>query len=203
MRARNAYVGLVLYLLVTQYLAFQLLQFRMDAWLFAAIFWIIHLFMAVIISHRLTGNGQEGSALFNYLMCHPRSFIFSRIVFIFTVLAALGLLSVLLMSVLYGTSLIYPWMLMGVVVIGSLVYAALFGFLGSLSSSAENAHVLVAVLGFPLLIPAALLTARLTVAAISQGHNADFVLQYFVSLSALALVVWALAYLLFPYLWRR
>jgi heme exporter protein B len=203
MRSRTAYTGLALYLLVTQYLAFQLLQNRMEPYLFAALFWIIHLFMSVVLSQRLSGGGQEGAALFDFLLCDARHFIFSRILLIFCILSLLGLTSVWVMLLLYDISPTHFGLLLLIIIAGSLVYAALFGFMGSLGAGADNAHVLVAVLGFPLMIPTVLLTTRLTIYALTNGADATKVLQYLVSLSALGLIVSALAYLLFPYLWRR
>jgi heme exporter protein B len=203
LHAKSTYVGMVLYMVVTQYMAFQLLHNQIGNVIFIALFWIVQLFVALVISQRITMEMREGSALFNFLYGDAHGYIFSRIFFLFICLTALGVLSFSLMALLYGIWPSHPLIMVIVIAAGSFAFAALFGFTGGMGAGTDNAYVLAAVLGFPLVIPIVLLTTRLSLPAFNGIENITIFSQYFVSLLAMGLLVSALAYLLFPYLWRR
>ncbi|MEP7264257.1 MAG: ABC transporter permease, partial [Bacteroidota bacterium] len=71
----------------------------------------------------------------------------------------------------------------------------------ALASRAENNSALMAILGFPLIIPLLITVIRFSKNAI-EGIDYAANQPYLVILISLNLLVFALSFLLFPYLWR-
>ena len=87
------------------------------------------------------------------------------------------------------------------VLLGSLGFAAVLSMVSAIASKAGNNTTLVAILGFPILIPLLITTIRFrrTPWMDWRGRSA----HYIILLAALNLLVVTLAYLLFPYLWKE
>lgn len=72
----------------------------------------------------------------------------------------------------------------------------------AIASKAGNNTTLVAILGFPILIPLLITTIRFSKNAM-DGLAWSVSTHYIILLAALNLLVVTLAYLLFPYLWKE
>lgn len=88
------------------------------------------------------------------------------------------------------------------VLLGSLGFAAVLSMVSAIASKAGNNTTLVAILGFPILIPLLITTIRFSKNAM-DGLALSVSTHYIILLAALNLLVVTLAYLLFPYLWKE
>ena len=87
-------------------------------------------------------------------------------------------------------------------VLGSFSFSSCLTMISAIASRATNNPALLAVLGFPVLLPVLMVTIRFSKNAI-DGIAWSVNQPYFFLLLALNIIIPALAYLLFPYLWRE
>ena len=88
------------------------------------------------------------------------------------------------------------------VLLGSLGFAAVITMVSAIAAKASNNIGLVSILGFPVLIPILMTTIRFSKCAM-DGLGWAVAQKFALLLIGLNLLVVALAYLLFPYLWRE
>lgn len=87
------------------------------------------------------------------------------------------------------------------VFLGSSGFASVLSMVSAIASKAGNNSTLMSILSFPILIPLLMTTIRFSKNAM-DGLAWSVSWQYIIILTALNALVFALAYLLFPYLWR-
>jgi heme exporter protein B len=74
--------------------------------------------------------------------------------------------------------------------------------MGAIASRAGNNATLVAVLGFPIIIPLLIFITKLTAAAIGESEFTNEAFTNMALLGAFDVIQLLLAYVLFPYIWR-
>jgi heme exporter protein B len=77
-----------------------------------------------------------------------------------------------------------------------------FTLMSAIAAKAQQNAALVAILGFPLIIPQILLLIKLSKAAFGEVFKDGMVLQLAGLITGLDVLVLALALVLFPYLWK-
>lgn len=171
------------------------------AWI--ALFWIILLFAAFNAVSKSFIQEHTSRRLYYFVIASPVSIILSKIIYNSVLMVSLGFLSLLLYVVFMGmpdfnSTLLYP-----AFVLGCIGLASALTMVSAIASSAGNNAALMAILGFPVVVPLLLLVIN----AFRSALNIDVSdMQIFTSLSALLLidsVVVVLAVILFPYLWRK
>ena len=92
------------------------------------------------------------------------------------------------------------WYLLGVLT-GSAGLAAVFTLISAIANKANNNGVLVAVLGFPIILPMMIVIIKFSNAAI-VGASRSTSLDSLLIMGLLLVIVLSLSYILFPYLWK-
>jgi heme exporter protein B len=94
-----------------------------------------------------------------------------------------------------------PWKFTGVVCLGGCSLSLVFTFLSAIAARAKQNAAMIAILGFPLIIPQILLLMKISNAAFSDVIQGGFMMMSAV-LAGLDILVIALAIILFPFLWK-
>jgi heme exporter protein B len=84
---------------------------------------------------------------------------------------------------------------------GAVAFAAVFTLISGIASKTSNSSMLMAILGFPIVIPVLLLLIRLSGQAI-ESTVIDSVSKDFIALLSIIVIAITTSMLLFPYLWR-
>jgi len=92
------------------------------------------------------------------------------------------------------------WQFIGLVLLGGWSLSLVFTFLAAIAAKAQQNAAIMAVLGFPIIIPQLLLLMRLSNAAFAPLLTIPVVTVLL--LVALDVMVILLAVILFPYLWK-
>lgn len=171
------------------------------AWI--ALFWIILLFAAFNAVSKSFIQEHTSRRLYYFVIASPTAIILSKVIYNSVLMVSLGFLSLLLYTLFmsmpeFNGSLLYP-----AFVLGCIGLASALTMVSAIASSAGNNAALMAVLGFPVVIPLLLLVINAFKFSL-QVNLAD--MQIFTSLASLLLidsVVVVLAVILFPYLWRK
>ena len=204
LRQRAAWGGLLLYVVSSLYVCYLALRSDLEVPVWNALYWIILLFAAFNALSRSFQREDQGRQTYLYTLADPRSVVLARTVYNALTMLVLSLLSLFFYVLFLGSTALENadnLQFLVTVVLGGIGLAAVLTLVSAIASRAGNGTGLMAILGFPVVLPMLLSVMRASNGALegaSWGANADFLL-WIVAMDVLTV---ALAYLLFPYLWR-
>jgi len=111
------------------------------------------------------------------------------------------LTSWLLFSAFLGNPVIRGWQFLGISVLGGTSLSLVFTFLSAIAAKAQQNAALMAIMGFPLIIPQLMLLMKISNIVFSDVLQGGL-LQIILLLCGLDILVIALAIILFPFLWK-
>jgi heme exporter protein B len=94
------------------------------------------------------------------------------------------------------------WQFIGISFLGGTGLSLVFTMLAAIASKAMQQASLMAILGFPVIIPQLLLLIRLSKIAFAETFKAGVATQVVLLLLALDLGIVVLSVILFPFLWK-
>ena len=204
-RQKHALAGVILYVLATVfvcYLGFQRLE---SAKTWGVLLWVTGVFTAFNAMQKTFASESAGTQLFLYTLAHPRFIILAKAIYNAVFIALLNLVSVLFFMLFFGTEVLqsvdWPQFLMGLV-LGSTGLGLALTFVAGIAFKSEGGVGLVAILGFPVIMPLLITIVRHTTAALDGASATQNGLNLMVLL-VLNVVSFVLSYVLFPYLWRE
>jgi len=201
LRQKSAINGIFLYVISTVFIAFLVFNQLEDLTTWIALFWIILLFASTNASIN-SFRAESGSQFFYYYqLCSPQSIILSKLLFNGLLLVLIGLINWLFFSLLLGNPLENNLPFLAVLVLASLGFSGVLTLVSGIAAKTNNNSTLTAILAFPILLPM-LLTAIKASVLIGLGFGSDEWQLYLGMMGLINLVIIALAYVLFPYLWR-
>ena len=203
-RQRAALNGMLLYVGSTVFVCF--LSFSLKGGLppapaWNALFWIILLFSAVNAVAKGFLQESRGRMLYYYTLVPPQAVILAKIAYNALLLLGLALVGLALYMLVLGNPVQDPTLFVGNVALGALGFASTLTLVSGIAAKAANSNTLMVVLGFPLMIPMLLLLIKISKNAL-DGLEFEASQSALLTLAALNLIVGAVSYLLFPFLWR-
>lgn len=199
-RQQYTFYGIILYVASTIFVLY-LAMGQPEDQVWNGLFWMIQLFVCVNAVAKSFLQESRGRLLYFYSIAGARDFILSKLLFNVLLMALLSLVSWVLFGLLLGNPVQNGIRFMGVAVFGGLGLSLVFTFLSAIAARAQQNAALMAILGFPLIIPQILLMMKLANTAFSQVIQ-DSLGMIFLLLTGLDLLVVALAIILFPFLWK-
>ncbi|QIL78053.1 heme exporter protein CcmB [Hymenobacter sp. HDW8] len=203
-RQRAALNGMLLYVGSTVfvcYLSFALRGGQLPAPAWNALFWIILLFTAVNAAAKGFLQESRGRLLYYYTLVRPQAVILAKIAYNAVLLLGLALVGFALYAIVLGNPVQDVPLFVGNVGLGAVGFATTLTLVSGIASKATNSSTLMAVLGFPIMIPMLLLLIKVSKNAL-DGLEFEASSGSLLTLLALNLIVTAVSYLLFPFLWR-
>jgi heme exporter protein B len=165
------------------------------------LFWMIQLFICVNAVAKSFLQESRGRMLYFYTIAGARDFILSKLVFNVVLMIIMSLISLVLFQILLGNPLQHPLRFAGIVCLGGCSLSMVFTFLAAIAARAQQNAALMAIMGFPLIIPQLMLLMKISTtsfADVLQGGEISLMLL----LGGLDVLVLALAIILFPFLWK-
>ena len=138
--------------------------------------------------------------LYFYSIAGPRDFVLSKLLFNSLLMLLMSLLSLALFTLFLGNPLLKAGSFIGLVLLGGWSLSLVFTFLAAIAAKAQQNAAIMAILGFPLIIPQLILLMRLSNATFSATISIP--VTTILLLIALDLMVVLLAVILFPFLWK-
>ena len=172
--------------------------------LWNALFWIILLFAAFNALSRSFQREDQGRQLYLHTLVHPRSVVMARTLYNAFTMVVLSLLSLFFYALFLGTAVLEGADLgqfLVAVVLGAIGFATVLTLIAAIAARAGNGLGLMAILGFPLVLPMLLAVMRASKLSL-DGVAWSVTSTYFGGLLLLDVITVTLAWLLFPYLWR-
>lgn len=140
--------------------------------------------------------------LFYYSFLNPYHIILSKIIYHALLMFILSAASALVFTFFLGNPVQSILQFSIGLLLGSFSFSSCLTMISAIASRSTNNPALIAVLGFPVLLPVLVVTIRFSKNAI-DGLAWTVNQPYFIMLLALNVLIATLAYLLFPYLWRE
>lgn len=170
-----------------------------DVW--NGLFWMIQLFVCVNAVAKSFLQESRGRMLYFYSIAGPVDFILSKLFFNAILMLVMSLSSLLLFLILMGNPLRQPLQFVGLATLGGVSLSLVFTFLAAIASKAQQQAALMAILGFPIIIPQLLLLMKIATIAFSSVIQAGLS-QMVLLLFGLDAMVIVLSVILFPFLWK-
>ena len=205
-RHKHAIGSIFLYLASTVFLIYIALQQssnspNLETRIWNVLFWLVILFTTVNAVAKSFFSENKGRMLYYYSVVNPRVFILSKIIYNFLIVTLLGVVSFGLFSLLIGNPIEKPLIFLLTLVLGASGYSFLFTLITAIASKAENNATLIAILGFPIVLPLIIFIIRLSKLSFTASSS-DEMLKSIAVLFALDLILITLSMILFPYIWR-
>ena len=199
-RQQYTFYGVLLYVASTIFVVYLSMgQPEADIW--NALFWVIQLFVCVNAVAKSFLQDSKGRMLYYYSVAGARDFILSKLAFNAMLMMLMSLLSLFVFTILLGNPLIHVLDFIGISFLGGIGLSLIFTFLAAIAAKAQQQAALMAIMGFPIIIPQLLLLGRIAKASFSPVLQAGL-WQMVLLLVGLDLLIILLAVILFPFLWK-
>lgn len=199
-RQQYTFYGMLLYVASTIFVIYQTMG-QPDEKSWNGLFWIVLLFVCVNAVAKSFLQESHGRLLYFYTIAGARDFVLSKLLFNMLLMAGMGLLSLVLFTVLLGNPLEHAGKFLLITCLGGASIGLVFTFLAAIAARARQSTALMAVMGFPLIIPQLLLLMKIAAIAFSTVIQSGLA-EMIVLLIALDFMVVLLSVILFPFLWK-
>lgn len=204
MRQKHSLAGIAMYVLATVFVCYLSLEKIETPKVWGAMLWLTGIFTAFNTMQKAFTSEGSGTVIYLYTLVNPRQIILSKAVYNALLVAVLNLVSVFFFVLFFGTDAIagadLSQFLIGLL-LGSTGLGLALTFVAGLAYKSGTGAGLVAILGFPIIIPLLITMVRYTTFALEGMSFSQNSLNLLVLL-VLNMVSLVLAYVLFPYLWR-
>lgn len=200
-RQKHTFYGILLYIASTIFVLYLSID-RPDANIWNGLFWVIQLFICVNAVAKSFLQESRGRMLYFYSIVSPVEFIIAKIIYNVVLMIFMSLISLILFFIFLNNPVDNALRFTGIVVLGGASISIVFTLMSAIAAKAQQNAALIAILGFPVILPQLLLLMRLSKAAFAEVFKEGAVLQLSGLIAGLDVLVIAMAIILFPYLWK-
>jgi len=198
-RQQYSFYGVLLYIGATIFVLYMAIE-SPESNVWNGLFWVIQIFISVNAVAKSFLQESRGRMLYFYSIAGPRDFVLAKLLFNSLLMLLMSLLSLALFSLFLGNPLVKAGTFIGLVLLGGWSLSLVFTFLAAIAAKAQQNAAIMAILGFPLIIPQLILLMRLSNATFNE--TIPIPVATILLLIALDLMVILLAVILFPFLWK-
>jgi heme exporter protein B len=204
LRMKYAISGMILYLISSiflGYITFSIGRAQITVPTWNVLFWIIMLFVATNSIAKSFIQESKERLLYYYTIANPIAIIISKMIFNSLLMLFLVIFGFLIYITLLGNPVEDIYLFLLCLVLGAVGFSSTFTMISSIASKASNSGTLMAILGFPIIIPILLLLIKISRSAI-EGLARFTIYDEIITLIAIIIIAISTSILLFPYLWR-
>lgn len=194
----------MLYVVSAVYVCFLAVKNGLGTATWNALFWIILLFAAFNALARSFQREDNSRQLYLYTLVDPRNVVMARTLYNAATMVILSLLSLLFFILFLGDEALDNadlGLFILAVMLGGIGFAAVLTLVSAIAARAGNGLGLMAILGFPIVLPMLLAVMRASKLSL-DGVAWSVSSTYFGGIVLLVVITVTLAWVLFPYLWR-
>jgi heme exporter protein B len=204
LRRRSVISGIALYLLSLIFICYLTFSLRRDVineatW--SALFWLTILFSVVNSIAKSFIGEKRGVAIYYYSVASPQLVIISKIIYNSILCFVLSVAGYILFQLFIDNPIQDHGFFFLLLILTSIGFSGALTLISGIAARANNSNVLMAVLSFPIVIGILLMAIRVTKNVLD---DLDRSVSYDELLNLLAIngILAALAWLLFPFIWR-
>jgi heme exporter protein B len=198
-RQQYTFYGILLYIGATIFVLFMAVE-EPEAAVWNGLFWVIQLFISINAVAKSFLQESRSRMLYYYALAAPADFILAKLLFNSCLMLVMSFLSIFLFSLFLGSPVEKIGTFLGLVFLGGWSLSLVFTFLSAIAARAQQSAAIMAILGFPLIIPQLLLLMRLSKTAFNSMMSVP--VETVLLLFAFDAMVILLAVILFPFLWK-
>ena len=198
-RQQYTFYGILLYIASTIFVLYLAMGQPEDT-VWKGLFWMIQLFICVNAVAKSFLQESRGRMLYFYSIAGAKDFILAKLLFNSALMVLMSVVS-LILFLLLGNPLTNFVEFCGLACLGGWSLSLFFTFLAAIAARAQHNAAMMAILGFPLIIPQLLLLMRISNIAFSDVYQSGL-LQMILLLFGLDILVIVLSVILFPFLWK-
>ncbi len=202
LRQQHTLYGILLYIASTVFVLSLAVQ-ELEANVWNGLFWVIQLFICVNSVAKSFLQESKGKMLYYYSIVSPVQFIIAKIIYNVCLMIGMSLVSLLLYAIFLNNPLSKVLQFTGIVILGGSSISLVFTLMSAIAAKANQNAALIAILGFPVILPLLLLLMRLSKAAFNEIFREGALLQLTGLILGLDLLIAGMAVVLFPYLWKE
>jgi heme exporter protein B len=144
---------------------------------------------------------KKGLSIYYYSIASPQAIIASKIIYNTVLCLVLALSGYLFFALFIGNPVKDIPVFLLTLLLTSLGFSSALSLLSAIASRANNSNIVMAVMSFPVIIAILLMAIRIT-KNVLDGLERSTSTDELINLFAINCIVSALAYILFPYIWR-
>ncbi len=202
LRQQHTFYGLLLYIASTVFVLFLALPETPDAEVWNSLFWVIQLFVCVTTVAKSFLQESKGRMLYFYSIASPVEFILAKLMFNMLLMFLMSMVTLGLFYMFLESPVQDALRFTGIVILGGFSLSLVFTLMSAIAAKAQQNAALIAILGFPVILPQLLLLMKLSKAGFAEVFRDGAVFQLAGLIILLDLLVIVLAGILFPYLWK-
>lgn len=202
LRQQHTFFGILLYVASTIFVLY-LAMGQPGSTVYNGLFWMIQLFVCINAVAKSFMQESKGRMLYFYTITSPVHFIIAKLIYSLLVMLLMTLVSLILFRILLGDPILNQLEFIGIACLGGLSLSLVFTLMSAIAAKAQQNAAIMAILGFPLIIPQLLLLIRLSKSAFGEVFREGALLQITLLLFGLDLLVVVLSVVLFPFLWKE
>jgi heme exporter protein B len=199
-RQQYTFYGVLLYVASTIFVLY-LSMGEPEGPVWKGLFWMIQLFVCVNAVAKSFLQEGRGRLLYFFSITSPGNFIIAKLLFNAGLMLLMSLVSLGLFVLMLGNPMPNPVVFVFISCLGGMSLSLVFTFLAAIAARAQQSAALMAILGFPLVIPQLLLLSKISniaFAEVIQGGLGGMIAV----LVGLDVMLVALSLILFPFLWK-
>lgn len=198
-RQQYAFYGVLLYVGATIFVLYMAIE-NPDTATWSGLFWVIQLFISINAVAKSFLQESRNRMLYYQTLSGPLDFILAKLLFNTVLMALMSFLSFVLFALFMGYPVLKTGVFIGLVFLGGWSLSLVFTFLAAIAAKAQQNAAIMAILGFPIIIPQ--LLVLMNVARTVFDANAVIPFANIGLLLASDVLVILLAGILFPFLWK-
>lgn len=202
LRQQHTFYGVLLYVASTIFVLYLSLPDAPESQVWNSLFWVIQLFICVNTVAKSFLAESRGRMLYFYSIASPVEFILGKLLFNVLLMMLMSLVGLALFFFFLDNPVTDAIRFMGIVLLGGTGLSLVFTLMSAIAAKAQQNAALIAILGFPVILPQLLLLMRLSRAAFGEIFREGALWQLAGLTAGLDLLVVILAIILFPYLWK-
>jgi heme exporter protein B len=203
LRRQHTFYGILLYIASTVFVLFLSMPDSPDANIWNSLFWVIQLFVCVNTVAKSFLAESRGLMLYYYSITSPVEFIVAKLLFNVILMLIMSTISLLLFFTFLTNPVSDSLKFLGIVLLGGTSISLTFSLMSAIAAKAQQNAALIAILGFPVILPQLLLLMRLSKSSFGEVFKEGAVWQLAGLITGLDILVFVLAVILFPFLWKE
>jgi heme exporter protein B len=164
------------------------------------LFWVIQLFISINAVAKSFLQEGRNRMLYYQSIASPQNFILAKMLFNTVLMAVMSMLSFILFALFMTYPVVRTGTFIGIVFLGGWSLSLVFTFLAAIAAKAQQNAAIMAILGFPLIIPQLLMLMNVSKTVFDAGAAIPTANILLLLTSDLLVII--LGNVLFPFLWK-
>jgi heme exporter protein B len=198
-RQQYSFYGVILYIGATIFVLFMAMD-APESRVWNGLFWVIQLFICINAVAKSFLQESRGRMLYYQVIASPQNFVLSKLLFNSLLMLVMSGLSLLLFTLFLGNPVEKFSTFIGLVFLGGWGLSLVFSFLAAIAAKAQQNAAIMAILGFPLIIPQLIMLMKISNSVFSQSGPA--IGGTVLLLIVMNFLIIILSIILFPFLWK-